>query len=420
MAGKLERADGFRPMKILWVKSDLLHPTTKGGHIRTLEMLRRLHQRHEIHYLGFENNAAGEGVRRSTEYCTKVYPVPHRAPPRSSPRFWGQLARGLVSRLPVAIFRYQSAAMAEQIARLTAREHFDSIVCDFITPATNFSSLGNVVVFQHNVETMIWRRHAENARNPAEKLYLRLQAGRMFDYEQGVCRAARHVIAVSQEDSCLMREMFGIDRVSPIPTGVDVEYFTPREQRARAGLLFVGSMDWLPNIDGMRYFCEEILPIIRRAKPDCPLRIVGREPTREMRALADKDPLVEVTGTVPDVRPYLWSAALSIVPLRIAGGTRMKIYEAMAAQTPVVSTTIGAEGLDTHPPRDIRLADTPEAFAADCIALLEDPAAADKQAFQAWNWVSGNFGWENVARQFEEILHTAAGLSAPASLQAER
>ncbi len=395
-------------MKILWVKSDLLHPTTKGGHIRTLEMLRRLHQRHEIHYVAFENDPAGEGVRRSGEYCTKVYPVAHAAPKRTSPAFAAQLARGLVSALPVAISRYQSVAMSRLLKQLIERERFDSVVCDFITPASNFPSLDGVVVFQHNVETMIWRRHAENARNLLEKMYLKLQARRMFDYEKQVCCAARHVIAVSPDDRRLMREMFGVENVSTIPTGVDIEYFAPREETPRIGLTFVGSMDWLPNIDGVRYFCEQILPIIRRAKPDCPVRIVGREPTREIRALAEKNPLVEVTGTVPDVRPYLWSSSVSIVPLRIGGGTRMKIYEAMAAQTPVVSTTIGAEGLDIHPPREIRIADTPEAFAAECIALMNDPALARRQALEAWRLVSGSFGWENVARQFEVILQAAA------------
>jgi glycosyltransferase involved in cell wall biosynthesis len=406
-------------MKILWVKSDLLHPTTKGGHIRTLEMLRRLHQRHEIHYVAFENDPAGEGVRRSGEYCTKVYPVAHAAPKRTSPAFATQLVRGLVSALPVAIFRYQSVAMSRLLKQLIERERFDSVVCDFITPAANFPTFDGVFVFQHNVETMIWRRHTANARNLLERMYLNLQARRMFDYEKQVCGAARHVIAVSPGDSRLMREMFGIENVSPIPTGVDIEYFMPREETKRMGLTFVGSMDWLPNIDGVRYFCEHILPIIRRAKPDCPVRIVGREPTREIRALADKNPLVEVTGTVPDVRPYLWSSSVSIVPLRIGGGTRMKIYEAMAAQTPVVSTTIGAEGLDIHPQREIRIADTPETFAAECIALMNDPALARSQALEACRLVSGSFGWENVARQFEAILQSAAGVP-PAGLRADK
>jgi sugar transferase (PEP-CTERM/EpsH1 system associated) len=391
-------------MKILWVKSDLLHPTTKGGHIRTLEMLKRIATRHEVHYAAFDEDPASEGKRFSSEYCSRVYTVPHRPPARTSPAFAAQLARGVFSRLPVSIFRYRSAAMASLLSEIIKKEKFDSIVCDFVTPAINFPALSSCVVFEHNVETVLWRRHAQNARNQAERAYLQLQARRMFRYEGEVCRAARHVIAVSREDACQLREMFGIEPVSFIPTGVDVDYFTPRQSMPRDGLVFVGSMDWLPNIDGMRWFCQEILPLIRARRADCPLSIVGRNPSREILKLADRDPLIEITGTVPDVRPWLWKAALSIVPLRIGGGTRMKIYEAMAAGTPVVSTTIGAEGLEVNPQRDICIADDPPAFAERCLELLGSEEIRNSQAAAAWSLVEQEFGWDKIARRFEAIL----------------
>lgn len=399
-------------MKILWVKSDLLHPTTKGGHIRTLEMLKRMHQRHEIHYAAFENDPEGEGVRRSGEYCTRLHYVPHQAPKRTSTAFAVQLAKGAFSKLPVAIFRYRSAAMRRLLGEIMAKERFDSVVCDFITPAINFPSLDSSVVFQHNVETMIWRRHAMNAGNPMAKAYLNLQAQRMFHYERRTCRAARHVIAVSKEDAALMREMFGLQDVSAIPTGVDVETFTPPEDMGQVDpgprLVFVGSMDWLPNIDGVRFFCQDILPLIRKQRTDCALAIVGREPSREIQALAEQDPLIEVTGTVPDVRPHLWKSAVSVVPLRIGGGTRMKIYEAMAARVPVVSTTVGAEGLDIHPPGDIRIADTAADFAAQCLELLNNGPVRKRQSDTAWDLVATHFGWDSIARQFEAILESHA------------
>jgi glycosyltransferase involved in cell wall biosynthesis len=200
--------------------------------------------------------------------------------------------------------------------------------------------------------------------------------------------------------------MFGLPQVSSIPTGVDVESFTPAQTPVRSGMVFVGSMDWLPNIDGMRWFCADVLPLIRRRRPDCPLAIVGREPSREMQALAERDPLIQVTGTVPDVRPYLWKSAVSIVPLRIGGGTRMKIYEAMAARVAVVSTTVGAEGLDVNPPRDIRISDTAADFAAQCLELLDNEAARNDQADAAWRLVAENFGWDSIAKQFESILES--------------
>ncbi|MGH9722029.1 MAG: glycosyltransferase family 4 protein, partial [Bryobacteraceae bacterium] len=176
-----------------------------------------------------------------------------------------------------------------------------------------------------------------------------------------------------------------------------------------SGLDFIGSMDWLPNTDGVLYFVREILPIIRRTLPQARLSVVGRTPSPEITALKS-DPHIEVTGTVPDIRPYVWNAGVSIVPLRIGGGTRLKIYESMAARTPVVSTTVGAEGLAVHPPADIRIADGPEAFARECIVLLQNPTERDAVAEAAFQMVSREFSWDSVTRSFEEVLESGPTL----------
>jgi glycosyltransferase involved in cell wall biosynthesis len=170
-------------------------------------------------------------------------------------------------------------------------------------------------------------------------------------------------------------------------------------------------MDWLPNVDGVLYFVREILPLIRRHRPATTLAIVGRTPPPKILQLAAEDSGIQVTGTVPDIRPYLWNSAVSIVPLRIGGGTRLKIYEAMAAQIPVVSTTIGAEGLSVNPPQDIRIADTPDRFAAHCLELLGDPEIRARLSRSAWQMVNANFSWEHVARCFEKILENGPRLS---------
>jgi glycosyltransferase involved in cell wall biosynthesis len=163
-------------------------------------------------------------------------------------------------------------------------------------------------------------------------------------------------------------------------------------------------MDWLPNVDGVLYFVREILPLIRRVRPDTTLAIVGRTPSPEISQLATQDPRIQVTGTVPDIRPYLWNSALAIVPLRIGGGTRLKIYEAMAAQIPVVSTTIGAEGLSVNPPHDIRLADSPGHFAEQCLELLANPQLRATLSQAATGMVTAHFSWEQVARAFERVM----------------
>ena len=406
-------------MRILWVKCDFLHPTTRGGQIRTLEIVKRLHARHEVHYLAYDSDNP-EGLKRSAEYCTRAYPVRLEVPPRRSLAFAAQLAANLFSSMPLSLSRYCSAAMQKQIVALLQETQFDSVVCDFLSPAPNFPSLGQCVLFQHNVETMIWRRHAQNAPDPLRKFYFKAQAERMFRWERRMCREAAEIIAVSPQDAALMREMFGVGEVAAIPTGVDLDFFRrPADVQPKADLVFLGSMDWLPNIDGVEYFVREILPLIRKCLPECRLAVVGRTPSAAIRALAERNPGIQVTGTVADVRPWLWGSKVSIVPLRIGGGTRLKIYESMAAGTPTVSTSIGAEGLDVSHPANIRLADTPAGFAEQCIELLEDARERERLAAEALALVTAHFSWDVVTTEFERLL-VAAQNRAPSPQPATR
>jgi len=392
-------------MKILWVNSNFMHPTTKGGQIRTLEMLRHLHSRHEIHYVAIENPDHPEGPQRSGEYSARSYPYQHRILDKRSPGFFAQLVKGVFSSVPLAVSRFHPPGMREFLEKLIRTEGFDKAVVDHLAPTAYFPRLEQAVFFQHNVETVIWRRHVEHAADPLRRLYFRMQADRMYKYERGVSRAAGHIVAVSAIDAGEMRKLFDVTRVSEIPTGVNVEYFTPTTAAdAATDLVFIGSMDWLPNVDGMLYFAREVLPLIHRKRPETTLAIVGRTPPPEIVELGKQDPRIRVTGTVPDIRPHVWGSKLSVVPLRIGGGTRLKIYESMAARIPVVSTTIGAEGLEINPPDDARLADSPEAFAGQCLELLADDRLRKNIADAAWNMVSTRFSWDSVSRCFERIL----------------
>ncbi|MFZ0592755.1 MAG: glycosyltransferase [Bryobacteraceae bacterium] len=398
-------------MKILWMKSDYLHPTTRGGQIRTLEMLRCLHKRHEIHYVCLEDSRGAnrqneEGPARCHEYCTAAYPVRHSVPQRRSLRFGAQLATGLVSELPVPVSRYRSTAMLRQVQTLLESGEFDSLVCDFLFPAPNVPDLSEAVLFQHNVESVIWKRHAAEARNPAIRAYFSLQARRMERYERAVCRSVCHVIAVSEADRQTFQNHYGVSNVSSVQTGVDLDFFKPPPTaEPQADLVFCGSMDWLPNIDGARFFIEQIYPHIRAKLPSCRVAFVGRHPSPWLKRLT-RDPNLIVTGTVPDVRPWFWGARVSIVPLRIGGGTRLKIFEAMAAQVPVVSTAIGAEGLPVVNGRHLLIEDDPRSFADACIALLKDSPHCRELASEAWMLVAGRFSWEAVTKDFESILES--------------
>jgi polysaccharide biosynthesis protein PslH len=392
-------------MKILWVKTDYLHPTTRGGQIRTLEMLKRLHARHEIHYLTLATGGDVEGPARASEYCHKHFAVPHTVRDKTSPLFAWDLLRGLLDPLPLAVLRWQNAELRKFASLWRSRENYDAAVCDFLAPAASLEDWRDYVLFQHNVEAQIWRRHAGHAASWPQRLYLRRQAAKMEDFERSVCRAVRRVITVSEQDARLTERNYGLESVSFVPTGVDTEFFGGGADPAapRHDLVFLGSMDWLPNVEGARWLTREVLPLIWRVRPRTTVAFVGRNPDPSILDLR-ADSRLSVSGTVPDVRPWLHGASLSIVPLRIGGGTRLKIYEAMAAGVATVSTPVGAEGLDVSHGENIILAEAPDAFAQACLDLLDGESRRQRIAANAKNHVRERYGWEAVARRFEELL----------------
>jgi glycosyltransferase involved in cell wall biosynthesis len=253
---------------------------------------------------------------------------------------------------------------------------------------------------------MIWRRHAEHAGNIVKRLYFQLQAQRMAQYEGEACRKAKRVIAVSNADADTMRREYRVQDVSAVPTGVDLEFFknpgTPTPTGFKADLVFVGSMDWMPNSEGIRWFVREVFPLVLKKRPNTTFTIVGRKPPPDIDAMTNER--IKVTGTVPDVRPYLWGSSVSIVPLRIGGGTRLKIYEAMAASVPVISTSVGAEGLEIEDGQNIAIADDAGPFADRCVDLLNDRATCQIMARRALEIVADRYSWDSVVAQFERLL----------------
>jgi glycosyltransferase involved in cell wall biosynthesis len=392
-------------MKILWVCPFFLHPTDRGAQIRTLGTLKQLHKRHQIHFAALNDPRNTEGPRRASEYSSFQISVPHSAPDRQSLAIVPQLAASILSPVPLAVSRYASKPLRRQIDALIAAEHYDSIVCDFLAAAPNLSDLGSCVLFQHNVETTIWQRHVQQAGSPLRKAFFRMQANKMEAYEKDVCKKSRHIIAVSGIDARRMKTMFGIENVTSVPTGVDVEYFAPPERATpTSDIVFCGSMDWLPNVDAIEHFLSEILPLIREKIPGATFTIAGRSPDARVLKAVQGLSGVSVTGKVDDMRPYLWGAKISVVPIRIGGGTRLKIYECMAAGLPVVSTTVGAEGLSYSNGSDIAIADNPPAFADACIRLLSQDDTRRSIAANALERAQSKLSWQAVSYKFEAIL----------------
>ncbi len=392
-------------MRILWLKTELLHPVDKGGKIRTYNMLKELKRDHRITYLTLDDGIADSNARdAATEYCDEVIAIRHSLREKFTAGFYWDLLLNLISPLPYAIKKYESDAMRKEIAQRADSGHFDVVICDFLTPAVNIDP--NVscptILFQHNVEAMIWKRHYEVQTHPLKKAYFYGQWIKMRGFERRMCRRFDSVIAVSREDRVQLQNDYQIKKVFDVPTGVDTHFFQPtgKEQVRPNNIVFTGSMDWLPNEDAIRYFTSEILPRIRQKIPEVTLTVVGRNPYPSLIELSKNDSAITVTGRVDDVRPFMERAAAYVVPLRIGGGTRLKIYEAMAMEKAIVSTTIGAEGLPLRDGTDLMLADTPDCFADSVVKVLRDRAFAHALGSAAANTVREQFGWSQVAHRF--------------------
>ena len=407
-------------MRILWLKSDLLLPLDKGGRLRTWHLMRHLAKRHDITYMSFAENGQESEIEGMREVAAEVVTVPRKDPVKRSLLFYMDAARYLADPLPYAVAKYRSAAYKSKLMALLRDRQFELIVCDFLVPAVNLpkSLPCPAVIFTHNVEAEIWRRHADTKSSvPARWLY-RLQHQRMLRFEDETLRRFDGVLAVSDADRETFARLYPEVASKPmwvVRTGVDTEYFVPppesRDPSPEPRLVFTGSMDWLPNEDAMKYFCADILPLIRRQEPRVTLSIVGRAPTPAVKALAGEG--IEVTGTVDDVRPYMNEATAYIVPLRIGGGTRLKIFEAMATGKAVVSTTVGAEGLPVVAGEHALIADEPQAFADAVLTLLRDTTARRRMESSARSLVVQNYDWSAVAGELDEALRICAGRAKP-------
>lgn len=409
-----------RPLDILWVKSGPLHPLNTGGRRRTHAMLTELSRTHRVTFLaGLPNETTISPAEAADPYAAEKIWLPTRESRKGSPRFFGELALNFAaSRLPYVLDRYRDPGMTARIREIDTNGGHDLIVCDFLTPSVNFVGLPlrtPAVIFQHNIESQIWDRLAAEKRNPAVRAYFKIQAARLWRAERDLCAGFGGVITVSSEDAAYSRDVYGLTNVlGAVPTGIDTEQFRPpAEPRREPGLIgFLGSMDWMPNIECVRHFAHDILPTIRRRHPHCRFRIIGRDPAPAVRRLAETDPGIEITGTVDDVRPHLDACALIVVPLRSGGGTRIKIFEAMAQGVPVVSTSIGAEGLPVEHGRDILIADEPGAFAEAVIRLLDSPALAEELAGTAREKLVARHSWATVTDTFLDLCRPLLELGA--------
>lgn len=400
-------------MRILWVKVGGLWPLNSGGRLRSFNILSELARHHRITVL--TTHVPGENMDelyRQLAHCERVVSIPFAAPKWRSARFPLVLMRSWLSPLPVDLWKHRIPMLRSQVCNLLNSGEIDLCIADFLFAVPNVPLDGRVPVmhFSHNVEYLILKRLCKMQSKLWMRAPLEIEWRKMRRYEAQACRKVCLTVAVSSQDRKLLQMTAPNALIRDVPTGVDIDYFTPTGGGTEmpAELVFTGSMDWYPNEDAILYFITDILPIIRRSLPEVTVTIVGRGPSKRLREEVDSAG-VNITGRVEDVRPYIDAASVYIVPLRIGGGTRLKIFEALAMAKAVVSTSVGAEGLPLSDGEHFLRADDPETFASAVVTLVRNADQRRALGCAGQQLMRERFAWPRVAQEFGKFCEIARG-----------
>jgi glycosyltransferase involved in cell wall biosynthesis len=397
-------------LSILYVSPMPASPPRFGAQARIHGLMTQLARRHDLTAVMLvDNEFDAEECRSAMQaYCRDVVLVP-------KPYVGGGLAKRLLQLQSLAStrsFERRLATVPEmQLAldRLLRVTRFDLVNLEFsflgecdLRQAPPKEKLPRLVVDSHNIDYELARQYARAGRSLANRSYAGVNWRKLRREELGTYRDADGVYLCSAEDERRLLDVIPGARTAVIPNAADVEYYRPHPTDPPPDgrtVVFFGLLSYAPNVDGVIYFAQKIWPRVAEAHPEARFKIIGGRPPRSLQLLAG--PRVELTGFVPDLRPHLAAAAAVVVPLRLGGGTRLKIVEAMAMGKAIVSTTLGAEGIEAVPGRDVLIADQPEAFADAVNRLLGDPGLAARMGQSVRSLAVERYSWSGAARALE-------------------
>jgi polysaccharide biosynthesis protein PslH len=407
-------------MRILYIATQYPLPVNNGVKMRVWSLLRAIaNTGHEITLATFAEPQDADGTGHELrKVCKDRDLVLRRTESLSGSRnYLGRLA-GVLSPSPFTLDRFRSDEMRAMLERRLKSGAFDLALCDNIYTTINLPPTRlPLVLNSHNVEHLILERYAEQESNPLKALYARLEAGKLRRFEAATYKRACMVMVCSSLDAGLIEQLCTGIKTTVAPNVVDVrDYTMAGGDEDPFTLVYQGGMDWFPNRDALEYFVRAIFPLVKREVPAARLIAAGRNPASEFRARFADVPALEFTGTVADLRPTIAKAAVCIVPLRIGSGTRLKIVEAGAMGKAIISTAIGAEGLDFVPGSEILIADDPARFAREVVELLRDPArrkalgeAARKRVLRDFDMTALERSIAAAFESLQESMGTGAG-----------
>lgn len=396
-------------MHVVLIDGDVSYPPSSGKRLRTLHLMLRLAQRHRLTYIARAHNGAKEiqeAERFLTAHGIEAILLDDPLPPKKGLGFYARLAGNLVSSLPYSAASHRSQRMEEVVRSYAASNAVDLWQVEW-TPyvaALPPQTMGRRLLIAHNVDSLIWQRYCENEPQPLKRFYIQQQWRKFERFERRVFAEVDRVVAVSPEDACLLHGRFGVENVEVVENGVDAAYFENVQGGGKAEvILFLGSLDWRPNLDAVRLLLDDIFPAVRREVPSARLCLVGRNAPDWLTQRVAQTANAELHANVADVRPYLAESGVLAVPLRIGGGSRLKILEALAASLPVVSTRIGAEGLELRPEKDLVVVEGVKDMAAALVESIRHPERARIMARQGREIVRARYDWETLAEKLERV-----------------
>jgi len=379
-------------------------PLDTGAKLRNYHLARVLAQRAGVALLAFADRKQSPDELKDT--YDQVITVQ-----RDAAYTFAKVLRGLLGPTPLPVLNYTTESMKRELQRLLGRQDFDIVqmesihLMDYLTIIRAARNHPVLVCDWHNIESELMRRYSEREPSRFRRAYAVKTARLMREFEKRALREFDAHIVVSERDAERLRELNPDARIFVIENGVDTAFYSDagaRDESPARRIVFVGSMDYHANIDGAVNFAREVWPRLRERRPELVFTIVGKDPTPEVRDLA-QIPGIEVTGTVDDVRPFYREAIAAVVPLNVGGGSRLKILEAMAAGVPVVSTTLGAEGLEVQHDENILIADTNEQFLEAIISLVTIKARHNHLVVAGRALVSRRYDWSSLGASLFSI-----------------
>jgi len=405
-------------MRVLWFGHNLAYPPVRGVLQRNYNLLREAAKESEVHVLAFDQPptrppgvSAEDCAEALRKFCVHVECVPLANGVSKSPYWLG--LRGLLSRNAYDLNWLASHSMVARLRRTVERVKFDIVHFDTLGLAQYRTLVNGVgtVLNHHNIESSMMEHRAATETRRVPRQYWRWEAQKLRRAERDYCPRFSVNLVVSPEDGeILARHVPGVE-AKVVANGVDTEYFTPRADPGGNTLLFCGGLDWYPNGEAMAHFFDQIWPRLTRRRSDVRVVVVGRRPPKWLTQLGDSDRRIHVTGFVDDVRPYFREATAYICPIRVGGGTRLKILDALAMGMPLVGTTFACSGISVQDERHVLLADAPEAFVTQVLRVLADPGLRATLAAQGRDLVCHDYSWPVVGRGLLLAYREAASVA---------